>query len=122
MLRITNFENEAGLGLKVEGKLAEPCVSELESTWNRARGQAHNGQIVVDLSEMTYLDSRGEEALITMVAEGARLVAKGIYCEYVVEQIMKKAHKAGTRRHARNGSGSNHYGQELQHSLTKETH
>lgn len=128
MLKITNVERVAEQELKVEGKLSEPWVSELESAWNRVRQEARNGQIVVNLSDMTYVDAKGKAVLMTMVAEGARLTAKGIYCEYVVDELMKETQKAQARRHRRNGAGAKHSSsssessEELEHSPTKETH
>ena len=78
MLKITVIENGKKQCLIVEGKLAEPCVSELESAWNHVRLASGNRPILVDLSGVTLINSRGEAALMAMVAEGARLTAKGL--------------------------------------------
>ena len=125
MLKITNVERAAEQELKVEGKLSEPWVSELESAWNRVRQEARNGQIVVDLSDMTYVDPKGKAVLMAMVAQGARITAKGIYCEYVVDQLMNEIQKAWARRHPRDRAGARHSGatresrQGIQSSPTK---
>jgi len=102
VLKITNVEREAEQELKVEGKLSEPWVSELEAAWNRVRQEGRNGQVVVNLSDMTYVDSKGKAVLMAMVAQGAQLSAKGIYCEYVVDQLMNEMQKARARLHRRN--------------------
>jgi hypothetical protein len=126
VLKITNVERAAEQELKVEGKLSEPWVSELESAWNRVRQEARNGQIVVNLSDMTYVDPKGKAVLMAMVAQGARLTAKGIYCEYVVDQLMNEIQKARARRRPRNGAGARHSRvisesrQGIQSSSTKE--
>ena len=91
MLKITMIENGREPRLKVEGKLAEPCVSELESAWNHVRLASGNRPIQVDLSGVTLINSTGEAVLVAMVAEGARLTAKGLYSEFLVKQLMNKS-------------------------------
>jgi len=93
MLKITVIENGEVQRLIVEGKLAEPCVSELESAWSQARQAGGSRPIVVDLRGVTGIDLKGEAALETMIAEGAQLAVKGLYCEYVVGQLMNQARK-----------------------------
>lgn len=97
MLKITILDGGAERRLLVEGKLAEPSVSELELAWDQARQGGRSSGIVVDLSGMTSIDPRGEAALIAMIADGARLTARGLYCEYLVEELMKRARKARAR-------------------------
>jgi len=45
MLRITVVDSGAEQRLIVEGNLAEPCVSELESVWQQARQACRRGNI-----------------------------------------------------------------------------
>jgi hypothetical protein len=94
MLKITTLDGGAEQRLMVEGKLAEPWVSELELAWNQARQAGQASRIVVDLSGVIFIDPSGEAALEAMVADGARLTAKGLYCEYVAKQLMTKGRKA----------------------------
>lgn len=97
MLKITVVKNGAGRRLMIEGKLAEPCVSELERTWKQVRQEGVSRPILVDLSEVTSIDPRGEAALAAMVTEGARLTARGLYCGYIVRRLMKRAPKERVR-------------------------
>ena len=108
MLKITILEGKAEQKLKVEGKLAGPWVSELESAWSHLRQEGPTHQIVVDLSDLTFIDATGEAALTTMVAAGARLIAKGVYCEYVADRLLRRVYKTQGRRHRRNGAGVRH--------------
>jgi hypothetical protein len=105
MLKITVIENGKEQRLIVEGKLAEPCVSELESAWNHVRLASGNRPILVDLSSVTLINSRGEAALMAMVAEGARLTAKGLYSEFVVKQLMNKSRTTRLRQRRRKRDG-----------------
>jgi hypothetical protein len=106
MLKITVTEIGKEQRLIVEGRLAEPCVSELESAWNRARRAGGSRPVVVDLRGVTSIDLKGEAALETMIAEGAHLAAKGLYCEYVVEQLINRARKNSAHRHRHGGAGA----------------
>jgi hypothetical protein len=103
MLKITVIENGKEHQLIVEGKLAGACVSELESAWNQIRLTSGNRPIMVDLRGVTLINPRGEAALTAMIAEGARVTAKGVYSKFVVKQLMSRARKTGMRR--RNWAG-----------------
>ena len=72
MLRVTVVDGPAEQRLVVQGKLVPPWVAELESAWKQAR-QACDGRIVVDLSEMTLIDSSGQAALLLWLARARGL-------------------------------------------------
>jgi hypothetical protein len=99
MLKITVLESRLEQKVMVEGKLIEPWVSELESAWNQARQAGGSGPIVLDLRGVTAIDLKGEAALETMITAGAHVAVKGLYCEYVVEQLMNRAGKKHVHRH-----------------------
>jgi hypothetical protein len=106
MLKITIIEIAKEQRLIVEGRLAEPCVSELESAWNRARQAGGSRPIVVDLRGVTAIDLKGEAALETMIAAGAHFAVKGLYCEYVVQQLINRSRKNRADRQRHCGAGT----------------
>jgi anti-anti-sigma regulatory factor len=88
MLKITVLDSGTERRLVVEGALAGPWVAELESVWRKAR-EAHKDQrVVVDLGGTTLIDPSGKRVLMAMASEGAELVAKGVYTEYVVKGLV----------------------------------
>ena len=105
MLKITVIDSGLEQKVMVEGKLTGPCVSELESAWNQARHAGGNRPIVLDLRGVTAIDLKGEAALEIMIAEGAHLAVQGLYCEYVVEQLIHRAWKKRAHRHRHHGGG-----------------
>ena len=125
MLKITVVKNGAGRRLIVEGKLAEPGVSELERTWNQVRQESGSRPILVDLSEVTSIDPEGEASLATMIGHGARLTARGLYCEYIARRLMKRAPKDRGRGDRHEGASDSNSTQESssvsQCSAKKET-
>ena len=105
MLKITVLDSGLEQRLIVEGKLTGPCVSELESAWNQARQAGGSHRIVIDLKGVTAIDLKGEAALETMIAEGAHLEVKGLYCGYVVGQLISRARIKPAHRHNHCGAG-----------------
>jgi hypothetical protein len=99
MLKITVVDGGAEQRLMVEGKLVAPWVSELELAWNRARPAGRRCRVVVDLSATTAIDPSGKATLMAMIGEGARLTARGVYSEYLVEQLMNKAREVRAPQH-----------------------
>jgi len=86
MLRITITEGGDEQRWILQGRLAEPWVEELETSWKkRSRHEARKR--VVDLTEVTLIDRRGEKALRAMRRAGAELIAYGVYLKHVVEGI-----------------------------------
>jgi anti-anti-sigma regulatory factor len=73
MLRIS-LEHESELAtLKLEGRITGPWVDELEHTWNDIRETGLERPVVVDLSEVSFVDSEGQELLRWMFTQGAEL-------------------------------------------------
>lgn len=89
MLKITIADTATEQRWVVYGRLTEPWVSELRSTWKNAEAVRRGKDCVVDLNEVTFIDERGEEALLAIAKEGARFVAGGVYTRQVVEHLTK---------------------------------
>ena len=60
------------------GRLAGPWVDELRSSWQDRGRRQTAGTVVVDLSDVTFIDEAGEALLATMRREGAELLAAGV--------------------------------------------
>ena len=92
MLRITIAETLTEQRWTLEGRLVQPWVGELRTSW-KSRHRAQNGRTcTVDLSGVTCIDNSGLRFLRSMSKEGTRFIATGIYTRHVLEQL-----KAGTR-------------------------
>ena len=93
MLRVTVVEGQNELRVVVEGMLGAAGISELESAWRQAKQEWH-GRIVIDLSGMTSIDSSGQAALMGMICEGGRLIARGAFNKYLAKDLMCKARQS----------------------------
>jgi ABC-type transporter Mla MlaB component len=85
MLRITIEQDCALCRLHLAGRLAGAWVAETESTWCSARNSGR--PVEVDLREVTGIDGAGLCLLRAMSQAGARLIAKGLAMEALVEEI-----------------------------------
>ena len=87
VLKVTAREREEPATLKVEGKLCGPWVGELEKTWLRVASEPGHPEVVADLSEVTFIDSKGWELLERMLRQGAELEAHELLPRFVIDEI-----------------------------------
>jgi len=90
MLRITISDDPAEQVWIIQGRLVAPWAAELENAWNKSRSRRDARRCVVDLSEVTLIDKRGEKVLRAMGKAGAEFIACGVYTKHVVEDIKKR--------------------------------
>ena len=91
MLRITYNGTAREQRWTLCGRLSGPWVEELRSTWERIRGESNGGMCVVDLSDVTSIDERGESLLRTMKEGGVRFVARGVDMRHILNHLRSKA-------------------------------
>jgi len=73
MLRITANQESVPIALKLEGKISGDWVDELRRTWMKLRRNNPQRAVVVDLSEVSFIDDEGKELLGLMFRQGAEL-------------------------------------------------
>jgi anti-anti-sigma regulatory factor len=91
MIRITARDESTTTRLFLEGKLAGPCVSELEKCWLTSSAKA---QIVVDLTSVSFIDESGKLLLTRMSQAGITLFSTRLMTKCLIEQIQKEITKA----------------------------
>ena len=69
------------------GSLTGDMVDELMRSWRTERNQRNGRKCVIDLVELTLVDERGEQVLMEMMLDGARLVARGVYIPSLLETL-----------------------------------
>jgi anti-anti-sigma regulatory factor len=90
MLRITIAETVTEQKWTLEGRLVQPWISELKSTWTRTENARRERKCVVDLTGVTFIDKNGEKVLAELSKGGAELIATGCYTQHVVHNIERK--------------------------------
>ena len=87
MLRITTRNIAGDVGLFIEGKLAGPCVGELEKCWRRAVEGESPLPSLVDLTDVSFIDANGQQLLAQMKEHGIKLVANGLMSKFFLDEI-----------------------------------
>ena len=84
MLRV-EFQNAANtLTLRIEGRLVGTFAEEARTLVTRCKIQQ---RLLVDVSEVTYVDAAGEQVLAWLGGIGAEFVADGSYPRDVCERL-----------------------------------
>ena len=77
MLRITITEGSAEQRWILQGRLIVPWIGELETSWARFRSRHDAMRHVVDLTDVTLIDERGEKLLEAMKRAGSEVARRG---------------------------------------------
>jgi len=94
MLRITHAQTETEERWTLCGQLTGPWVGELRACWDHRRQAADGAHKVVDLSDVTFIDERGEALLSEMRTDGAELVAAaGVDTKHLIENLKTKGER-----------------------------
>ena len=90
MFKISMIDSRAQRTLVVEGKLSNPWVDELRSTWRNAGHDLEGRKLVIDLSSLTVISREGEDAIFDLMKQGAKFCCAGILTRHVVKAIARR--------------------------------
>lgn len=91
MLKITQDSTARAQRWTLCGQLSGPWVAELRSMWERACALSIGETYIVDLTDVTWIDERGENLLRTMKDNGALFVARGVDMTYTLSHLQREA-------------------------------
>lgn len=91
MLKITITNTSTAERWTLEGRLVTPWVTELKTSWKRARRAVRKRRCIVNLDEVTFIDKGGERMLRAMSKQGAQLVASDVYVKHVLDRLCGKS-------------------------------
>ena len=106
MMKITFCKNSESTMLKLEGKLAGPWVNELEKAWRAFSPTATPEHLVVNLSDVTFVDDDGRKLLAEMHKAGAELIGDGLMTRFTIERIKQGRNGDKSKGHEGNGHES----------------
>jgi len=84
MFRAQIDQSPSGPTLKMEGRLVGPWADEAKSLVNN--GSVPKG-LIIDITDVSYVDPVGEQALRWFASIGALFAAKAVYARLVCEQL-----------------------------------
>ena len=85
MIRITAQRELSATRLFLEGKLSGPGVDELDKCWQ----EKSSGEplLLVDLTNISFVDEHGKELLARMHERGARLFSTSLMTRCLIDEI-----------------------------------
>lgn len=89
MLKVTEQTTDGTTALYLEGKLTNPWTDELHRYWQEVPGPQRK-QVLVDLTEVTFIDSEGKALLTQMWEQGATFRSAGCLNTSIVEEITER--------------------------------
>ena len=102
MLKITAIDREGQRTLVLEGRLADPWLTDLEHTWEVARETKDGRNLLIDLKDVTSISERGEIVLRQMMVEGAEFnCCRGVLTRHVVRRLTQACTALGKKRDAK---------------------
>jgi anti-anti-sigma regulatory factor len=87
MLRIYIHNEVPVTSFVLEGKLVGPWVEELEKGWESALAANPSRMMLVDLADVSFIDSKGQALLARMRQKGVRLLSTGVLINAIVAEI-----------------------------------
>lgn len=88
MLMIGEQRDEYGVVFKLAGALSGAWTGELERCWRAVVDAPGKQRVVVDLTEVVFVDDAGRELLASMARAGAELIARDVMMKSIVEEII----------------------------------
>ena len=73
----------------LEGRLAGQVVDELTTSWKRVVSEEPRRKRVVDLVGVTFVDERGEQALLEMKVDNAEFAVRGVYMKSLLANLSR---------------------------------
>lgn len=90
MFRISIIDTPAQRRLVVEGKLSEPWIDELRTTWRNASRDLERRKLMIDLSSLTVISREGEDAIFDLMKQGAKFSCCGVLTRHVLKQLAQR--------------------------------
>jgi len=104
MLRVSYSDNAGNQRWSLCGRLAGPWVDEFRSCWSHTRQRAPRAHVVVDLSDVTFIDESGEALLAEMQTAGAEFVAAGVETKDLLDNLKNNGKRTLRRQVGHLGS------------------
>ena len=90
LVKISVHEAEEIVIPQIEGRVAEPLVTELHRTWQNLAPSLGSRKLAVDLRGVTFMDTNGRHFLAEIYARtGAEFLADRPMTKYFAEEAMR---------------------------------
>ena len=90
MLRTTITDAPFEQKWVLQGRLCGQWAVDFKQRWEQTRNTRTGRTCVVDLEDVTCVDAAGEEALLEMSDDGARLVSTRAYMKHLLATLSRQ--------------------------------
>ena len=90
MFKISIIDSRSLRKLVVEGRLSEPWVGELRTTWRNASRDLGGRKLVIDLNSLTVISREGEDAIFDLMKQGAKFSCGSICTRHVLKRLARE--------------------------------
>jgi len=90
MFKISIIDSRSLRKLVVEGRLSEPWVDELRTTWRNASRDLGGRKLVIDLNSLTVISREGEDAIFDLMKQGAKFSCSSICTRHVLKRLARE--------------------------------
>jgi anti-anti-sigma regulatory factor len=90
MLKISLIGNGTKRQVVLEGKLVAPWTNELKDVVQYAAADCDHLELVIDLRSVTAISADGEDVLLTLMDQGARFRASGVFMRQVLKNLSRR--------------------------------
>jgi len=92
MLRVTRHDTPKSIRLTLEGRLIGAWAAEADRAWQEVRAAApHHLTVIVNLCDVSAVDSSGRELLVRMHEHDVVFEARGCAMRELVREIEREA-------------------------------
>jgi hypothetical protein len=101
VLKITLVDSPDEERWLLQGRLAGQWVDALVASWEKDHHKSDKRRCLVDLTDVTFIDRKGEAALAELLAQGADFIATGVYTKELLSNLrsaQERSEKEGTRK------------------------
>jgi hypothetical protein len=106
MLKISIVDTSAQCRIVLEGQLFALWVTELKKTWKALSAGLDGREFVVDVSDVTFINREGENALLELMREGAKFQYRGVFSKHIVEELTRRQKSRGEINFPRDSADS----------------
>jgi hypothetical protein len=92
MFKISTIDTRYKRRLVVEGKLMAPWANELLASWKDASLNLEGRKLVIDVSSLTVISREGEDAIFSLMKDGAKFSCCGVLTRYVLKRLARNCH------------------------------
>ena len=90
MLKISVVESRTQRRGVLEGKLIAPWTTELRRACEKARGDLHDRELVIDIKNLTTISQEGENLLLELMKEGVAFRSRNVFTKQILCQLARR--------------------------------